>query len=402
MDTALYNRLNRETMPVAVVLGIDFSGYGIVRSLVPYKIPVVAFSSTTKFIPESKTRLCAVIPYHSDEELMLGLQAFAGFRLKPVLIATMDSYVSLIMKNRARLEEIFHLNYPPNEVLDLLLSKSLFNEFAGHHQVLIPRSINVQNTEQLNEIVPKFEFPVILKPYIRRPHWQAAGLPKAFLCDNEIRLRDAFSQAVLVEDQLIVQEWVPGGDSEIYYCLVYFDEQGCLGAFSGQKIRQWPVGTGSTASTRPADDSFLSTETVRILSLAGFRGFGSIEYKKHTGNGKYYLIEPTAGRLNQQEYVATLNGVNIPLLAYGSMTGMNLVQDQKPDEHIVYIDEAAELLSALVHLKRGLLTPAQWLRSLQGKKRFRYYEPKDRIVFVFLLWKIIRLGFKTFVGKRKN
>lgn len=389
-------------MPVAVVLGIDFSGYGIVRSLVPYKIPVVAFSSTTKFIPESKTRLCTVIPYHSDEELLNGLLAFAGFRLKPVLIATMDSYVSLIMKNRTRLEEIFHFNYPGNEVLELLLSKSLFNEFAGQHQVLIPRSLNVQNTEQLNGIIPQIEFPVILKPYIRRPHWQAAGLPKAFLCANEIRLRDAFSQAVPVENQLIVQEWVPGGDSDIYYCLAYFDDQGCLGKFSGQKIRQWPVGTGSTASTRPAGDPFLGTETVRILSLAGFKGFGSIEYKKHTGNGRYYLIEPTAGRLNQQEYVATLNGVNLPLLAYCSMTGMNLVQDQKPDESIVYIDEAAELLSTLVHMKRGLLTPAQWYRSVKGKKRFRYYEPKDRRVFGFLLWKLIRLAFSTLAGKRKN
>jgi D-aspartate ligase len=389
MNSKFIPKINSTELPLVVVLDIDFSGYGIVRSLVPYQIPVIAFAPSGKFVPESKTRLCPVIRHRTEEDLLLRLQEFGGLRNKPVLIATIDNYVSMIMHNRKMIESLFHINYPDNHILNLLLSKSLFNDFAVQHQVLIPKSFNLHALDQLPEIIPLLDFPVILKPFIRKPYWSKAGLPKAFFCENEKRLRKSFEQAILVEDQLIIQEWVPGGDKDIYYCLTYFDEQShCLGAFTGNKIRQWPVGTGSTASTKPADDPFLPEETVRILTLTGYRGFGSIEYKKHAINGKYYLIEPTAGRLNQQEFAATLNGVNLPLIGYCSMTGVNIKQRPGPAEKIIYIDEPAELLSAAVHIKRGLLTPCEWLRSLKGKRRYRYFNSKDIRVFMFLFRKL--------------
>jgi D-aspartate ligase len=48
---------------------------------------------------------------------------------------------------------------------------------------------------------------------------------------------------------------------------------------------------------------------------------GGIEYKRDARSGKFLMIEPTVGRVDWQEEVATLNGINIPLAAYLHETG---------------------------------------------------------------------------------
>ncbi len=96
-----------------------------------------------------------------------------------------------------------------------------------------------------------------------------------------------------------------------------------MGSFTGKKIRQWPVDIGSTASTTVADEEFIKSEMIRIFNILNFRGFGSIEYKRNPLNNKFYIIEPTVGRLNQQEFVTTLHGVNLPLITYKSQTHLD-------------------------------------------------------------------------------
>ncbi len=60
----------------------------------------------------------------------------------------------------------------------------------------------------------------------------------------------------------------------------------------------------------------LTELTNRFFSAVGFVGLGSMEYKRDRRDGRFYMVEPTVGRTDYQEEVATLNGVNIPLAAY--------------------------------------------------------------------------------------
>ena len=48
--------------------------------------------------------------------------------------------------------------------------------------------------------------------------------------------------------QLVVQKYIPGDDSHVYFCLELFDRDNKeIGYFSGRKILQWPPLKGSTA-----------------------------------------------------------------------------------------------------------------------------------------------------------
>ncbi len=126
---------------------------------------------------------------------------------------------------------------------------------------------------------------------------------------------------------MVVQEWIEGVDSEIYFCLQYIGQDGkVVGSFPGRKIRSWPPRVGGTASCTAAWEHAeeLTKLTADFFRQVGFSGMGSMEYKRDQRDGRFYMVEPTVGRTDFQEEVATINGCNLPLLAYCYELGLPL------------------------------------------------------------------------------
>jgi predicted ATP-grasp superfamily ATP-dependent carboligase len=380
----------------AVVLDLGFGGYGIVRSLVRYGIPVIGFYNQQK-MPEFRTKLCdRKVYFNGETDLKNKLKHTAsGLACKPVLFITTDSYVSFVIENRTFIDEHFLIHLPSNDVLNLLLDKTAFTEYAIQHNILIPRTHNLFNQEDLDRITESLSFPVILKPFVRNANWRKANLSKAYYLGSIDELSKLYVEINPIESRLMVQEWIPGGDSNVYYCLVYFNELSeCLASFTGYKIRQWPVGTGTGCSTEPVDNVYVFERAVEILKQVGYRGFGSVEFKLHELNGKYYLIEPTVGRVEQIGYVATANGVNLPLRCYNALTRSDLEETPPPGKKVIYLEELTEIASAFVHIRKGMITIKEYFRSLRGPKAYRYFNKGDLAVFMGLLLKVATLNFK--------
>jgi len=380
----------------AVILDLGYGGYGIVRSLVKHGIPVIGFCNQRR-MPEYRTKLCdQKVYFNGESDLREKLRQTAStLSRKPVLYITTDSYVSFVIENRKFIDEHFLIHLPSNAVLKLLLDKTAFTEYAIEHDILIPRTHNLFNQEDIVRIAETLSFPVILKPFTRTAAWREAKLSKAYYLNTIDELKQLYDRIHPVESRLMAQEWIPGGDSNVYYCLVYFDDQSnCLASFTGYKIRQWPVGTGTASSTAPVNDPFVTEKTIEILQQVKYSGFGSVEFKLHELNGKYYLIEPTVGRVEQIGYVATINGVNLPLHCYNSLTGSAFVEESPPVKDIQFIDEAADLASAVVHLRRKMITLREYLRSLKSTSRYRYYNKHDKKVFFGLFMKAVLFDFK--------
>ncbi|EGV51524.1 ATP-grasp enzyme-like protein [endosymbiont of Riftia pachyptila (vent Ph05)] len=366
-----------------VVLDINFAGYGILRSLAPYGIPLIGFYPDAS-VPEAKTRLCSR-KYHfkDDEELLALLTSLPELQSeRPVLMLTADAHVTFYIEHRELLDPLYLIDMPDAAMIDLLLDKEKFSAYALEHEILIPKTLVIDKTTDLQQVAASYRFPAILKPSSKSSLWRESGLAKAFHLADAEEFLSVCSMALSYSDSLIVQEWIAGNDSNVHYCLGYFGETGDdIVLFTGYKLRQWPVGTGSTATTVVVDNKWIEEETKKIFKKVGFKGFGSVEFKRHELDGHYYVMEPTAGRLNQQEYVATLNGVNIPLAAYNYITGMEIVAEPPKKLPVIYIDERAEIASTYVHFKRKLLSFAEWRKSLQGNRAYRYWTPKDPVVF---------------------
>ena len=216
----------------------------------------------------------------------------------------------------------FACSLPEFGTLTELMDKSCFQRRAEALGFPVPRSVIVNSNSDL-QAVASLTYPCVLKPVVKSDHWERT-YKKAYRFDDFATL-EAFWKAVDTKPPVIVQEWIEGGDSDVYFTLVHRDAAGrTCASFTGRKIRQWPPLVGGTASCMPAPEASAELDelTQRFFDAVGLVGLASMEYKRDRRSGRFVMVEPTIGRTDYQEEIATLNGVNIVQAAYRSMAGL--------------------------------------------------------------------------------
>jgi predicted ATP-grasp superfamily ATP-dependent carboligase len=374
----------------AIVLGVELNGIGVVRSLAHARIPVIAVDTDWKK-PGMRTRYGRKYRVASmeGEALIRDLVQLGQTQSEPpVLFITQEATVQTISKYRKELEPYFRLTLPASDCVDMLTDKDSFQRFAEQHRFRVPKTLNVVDEQSL-DVARQFRYPVVLKP-ARRNHTYSRNFDKAYRVENFSDLAELCHKILPVFANLIVQEWIEGGDSDIYFCLQYFARDGApVTSFIGRKIRSWPPQTGGTASCIAASGGAINTlaeETTRFFRVAGFTGMGSMEYKRDSVTGKFYMIEPTVGRTDYQEEVATLNGVNIPYAAWLAETGQNVrKQEQRlSSKPIVWRNTSIDRRSAA--LQAQYCGHGQLDRGKKLDGWWRWYDPMPALV---MFWRRI-------------
>jgi predicted ATP-grasp superfamily ATP-dependent carboligase len=309
---------------VAVVVGADICGLGLVRSLGQAGIPVVV-TDTDRRRPAMHSRYARpfVVPSLSGTGLVESLLAVAKpLDCRPVLFLTTDAQVRTVSEHRDVLQA-YHIRLPDHRTVCELLHKTGFQTSAERHGFPVPVSLTVRKPDDLVEL-RRLRFPVVIKPGDKTAFFQGKA-PRALRVDDHDRAEAACRGILREVTDLIVQEWIEGPDDQIYFCLQYYDRTGVpVGSFTGRKLRSWPPGTGSTASCIPAPEVAESLEPLAcaFFQAVGMTGMCSMEFKRDVRSGAFFMIEPTIGRADWQEEVATLNGINMPLVAYRQALGL--------------------------------------------------------------------------------
>lgn len=311
----------------AVVLGGGINGLGVVRSLARARVPVWLLDLDVQR-PEMRSRAAKPLrirALHGEtliEELEgLGKERFAG--LRPVLFLTQEETVKTISHHRDRLVPFYRFSLSPPGVVDTLLHKYGFQLLAEAHNVPIPKLVHIATQADLAAL-DGLRYPAVAKPGERNAEY-SRHFKKAYRVENA---KDAFNlvrRILTVMPDVVAQEWIAGPDSNIHFCLQYLDhESHVVASFTGRKIRSWPPEVGGTASCTAAPEAHteLTTLTERFFKDTGVTGMAGMEYKRDARNGAFQMVEPTIGRTDYQEEVATLNGVNLPHVAYCCELGL--------------------------------------------------------------------------------
>jgi predicted ATP-grasp superfamily ATP-dependent carboligase len=324
---------NNPSAQYTIVVGIDLNGLGVLRSLGRAGVPIIALDTdlnkpeaTTRF--GRKKRVSAL----SGPELISDLLALRSqLSGKPVLLLTQEASVATVSAARDRLSDAYHFTMPSPSLMDDLLNKIRFQELAERHGYPIPRAVKLFNGVSFDTL-RDLRYPCILKPTSKHPEYgkRFAKAYKVSGVDEVLRLWTAMREII---DDAIIQEWIEGADSDVYFCLQYRPpDRSRSVSFVGRKICQWPIQVGGTASCMPAPDvaAELTATTDRFFAAVGFVGVGSMEYKRDSRNGTFYMVEPTVGRTDYQEEIASLNGVNIPLALYRGELGLPMLPSETP------------------------------------------------------------------------
>lgn len=308
----------------AVVVGDGLNALGVVRSLHAVGVRVAVLARTPG-AESTRSRCAAQVSYYVNQtalpQALLALVAKLGGR--PVLFLTEEEAVRVVSESRDALAPLLRFRMAPHDTMLELTHKDGVQAAAERHGLQIPRAVRLRTADDLMQL-DTLRFPCVLKPGYKH-HGYGASFKKAYEVATSEQARMLFSDISPVLPDLIVQEWIVGGDDSIHFCLQYIGRDGTLVAsFTGRKLRAWPPQVGGTASCMPAAEHHaeLSALTARFFRAVGFQGMGSMEYKRDARDGRFYVVEPTVGRTDFQQEVATVNGCNLPAAAYSHEVGL--------------------------------------------------------------------------------
>ena len=332
---------NRSTgaMTPAVVVGAEINGLGVVRSLARKGVPtwLVDRDPTN---PTMRTRYATKVQMSSLAGAVVIdslLRLRAGFEADPVLFLTREDTVAAVSRDLHRIASCYRISMPDDRLMNQLGDKLGFQTLAQEHGFPIPRAVRLKTLEDLSATDAP-GYPCVLKPVVKTPRY-SARFSKAYKVQNRGQLEKLLGE-IDGAAEMIAQEWIEGGDDQIYFCLQYrAREPGATVSFTGRKLRSWPPATGGTASCVPAPDAAreLGRLTDAFFTAVGYFGVGSMEFKRDARTGRYLMIEPTVGRTDFQEEIATLNGVNIPYAAYCGELGRSLDDAVDPAEGAAWV-----------------------------------------------------------------
>lgn len=337
----------------AVVVGAGINGLGVLRSLAGAGVPVTLIDAA-RDQPAMHSRYGRKRVYDDNdpEALVRMLETLADETdrrhggERAVLILTKEETVAAVATHYERLAARYHLTLPPPERLTPLLHKDGVRAIAVSAGARIPKTLRIQNSHEIDRI-DALRLPIVVKPSLRDSGY-AHGFAKAYRLDDHAEVRALLARILPVLPDVVVQEWISGSDSDLYFCLQYLPNNGHEPvSFVGRKIRSWPPQVGGTASCTAAPEAAeLADLSTRFFSHAGVTGLASMEYKKDRDSGEYVIVEPTVGRTDFQEEVATLNGVNLPLAAYCGALGLAMPSARTPAKPRTWRERMADTQSA--------------------------------------------------------
>jgi D-aspartate ligase len=310
--------------PHAIVVGSGLNGLGVVRSLAPEAVPVTLID-TAPGGPAVNSRFVHTRALIKDQRTLVDeiIKQASGKAETPVLILTQEAAVAAVSSAQARLRGRVRYDFVQHETVLDLMDKTRFHDRAHALGFPVPRSVAFAPGGDL-QAAASLTYPCILKPIAKNAEWDRR-FKKAYRFDNFEDLARFAAGLKGESEAVIIQEWIEGGDSDVFFTLLYRERHGSVPAsFTGRKIRQWPPLVGGTASCMPAPEfkDELSALTARFFAATAFAGLASMEYKRDRRSGRFVMVEPTVGRTDYQEEVATLNGINIVRAAYRALAGL--------------------------------------------------------------------------------
>lgn len=309
-----------------VVLGGNLGALGVVRSLAGRGMPifvvdkerggVAAWSRFSRFI--SLESLSGTDPVQG---LINASMRIGG---RPVLIMTTDSDVNMVSAFRSELEPYFRFTLPAAEMVHKLYDKAQFQTLAVREGLSIPRGAILSNPSDL-DLISELNLPLVIKPADKAPLVSNLENDRPVRVDTQAEAYRVTLRMMERAGRIAIQEWIEGEDSDIYFSLFVCDADGkVVTMFSGRKLVCDPPEVGITAicTAAPEIHEELSLLSRQFIERVGYKGIGGLEFKRDRRSGKLVITEPTVGRIDWQEEIATLCGINIPLAAYCAETGV--------------------------------------------------------------------------------
>lgn len=378
-----------------LVIGGDFQGLGILRSLSRKGIPTCLLDSEICIgrFSRHKGRYFGFYDKENEEAFLLFLESLAdkagleGWVVYP----TTDEIVHFLSKHKKRLEKHLSIATPAWEVTKYFYNKQLTYKLASDLGIAIPMTWYPESQKEVQEL--EITFPVIIKPAIK-DHFFPKIKKKVLLVNNRAELINAYARANTIIDasEIMIQEVIPGSPNNLYSFCSLFKNGDVLARLTARRARQHPMDFGNASTfVQTVDLPELEKLGTKLLKAVAYYGLSEVEFKYDQRDSKFKLLEVNP-RTWGWHSIGAGAGVDFPYLLFSDLIGAKF-ETNGFEKDIKWIRSITDVPIVVSEVLRGKMTITDYFRSMSGKKElavFSWDDPMPFLVELFLaplLWK---------------
>jgi predicted ATP-grasp superfamily ATP-dependent carboligase len=359
---------SRTALAGVVVVGGDYQGLGIVRSLGRHNVRSCIIDDEFSIGRFSQCATYAVrVRNLRDEAQAVDTVLDVGRRLGLegwVLYPTRDETVAAFSRHRSVLTEWFRVPTPGWNTVQWAWDKRNTYRLAQKLGIPTPRTWQVCDRGDLDRL--DAVLPVVLKPAIKE-HFFYATKVKAWRANTraELAKRFAHAAALVGPDEVLIQELIPGdGRQQFAYC-AFFKDQQAVGSMVVRRRRQHPPELGRASTfVETVDVPLLETLSERFLRAINYYGLVEMEYKRDPRDGQYKLLDVNA-RTWGYHTLGPQAGVDFPYLLFADQLG-EPAEPCRARVGVRWVHLLTDLPVGAMEILSGRLTWREYVASLRG------------------------------------
>jgi D-aspartate ligase len=257
-------------------------------------------------------------PEQMIEALRRVAQESAGVEL--LLLANTDWLVRFLVQNREQLEQWYVVPFLDAGLLARLADKASFAELCVELGISTPRTV-VQDFAGATAAGWRPEpvglgFPLIAKAANSADYERLSftGKKKVYQVEDQAELDELWARLVEVgfTGRFVVQEMIPGDDTQMRSITCYVDSHGSVTLSCCAHVlleEHTPSGLGNPAAMITGRWDGMLEQAQRLLTSTGYVGFANFDVKvdPRDGSAQFFEVNPRIGRNN---YYVTAAGAN--------------------------------------------------------------------------------------------
>ncbi len=363
----------------AVVVGGDFHGLGIIRSLGSRGVPICVVDDEYSIGRFSKYTTYTVRPPNlRKEKETVDFLVEMGKRMKLngwVLFPTRDEHVAAFSRHKQALSEVFRVPTPDWEIAKWAWNKSNTYSLAEKLGIPIPRTWCPRTMDDIDQI--DAEFPLGVKPSVKEDFFYATKA-KAWRANSREELKDLFRRASghVGANEVLVQEIIPGDGTCQFSSCVFMKDGNAIATMEAQRWRQHPPEFGRAATFVESIDLPIIVEpTLRFLRAINYYGLAEVEYKLDPRDGKYKLLDVNA-RTWGFHALGSPAGVDFAYMLYADQIG-EPVEIRRGRSGVGWIRMVTDVPTSLQGIFAGRLNASTYFRTLKDFEIESVFNSKD-------------------------
>lgn len=358
----------QSSQPGAVVIGGDYQGLGIVRSLGRQGVPVCVIDDEQSIARYSRYVTHSVRTGSlRDERQTVDVVLDVGRRLGLegwLLYPTRDETVAAFARYRDTLAEHYRVWTPEWHTTQWIWDKRNTYRLAAELGIPTPPTSYPRTLADIDAM--PFDGPVAIKPAIKE-HFIYATKAKAWRADTREELRELFLAASqhVEPGEVMIQDLIPGnGEHQFAYC-AFFKDGDAKGSMVVRRRRQHPPEFGRASTfVETIELPLLEELSQRFLRAINYYGLVELEYKLDARDGQYKLLDVN-GRTWGYHTLGSGAGVDFPYLLFADQLG-KASEPQRGRAGISWIRLVTDLPTSVLEVWEGRLDWREYFRSLRN------------------------------------